>query len=89
MSGFRYSATAIPLLRNEVFARKGYMFKADQFKKFFSDMPWYKPSGQDAKLNAIEKWNVDFLKKVEDSKLSDEGKLLDIYDEIKNGCPSN
>jgi hypothetical protein len=87
--GFIYSTNAIPFLRNEVFARKGYTFKADMFKIFFSDMPWYIPSGQDVKLNNIEKWNVDFLKKVEDFKLSDEGKLSDIYKQMKRSCPNN
>jgi hypothetical protein len=87
MCGFRYSANAIPFLRNEVFARKGYTFKTDMLKKFFSDIPWYKPSDRDVKLNDIEKWNVDFLRKVEDAKVSDEKELLIIYEQLKQTCP--
>ena len=55
------------ILRNEIFARHGHVFKTDKMKKYFNPKEWYNALIDDATplLNAIEKKNVDFIKKKE------------------------
>lgn len=54
-------------LRNEIFARHGYIFKDNDLQAFFSKMSWYKrDSDFDIQaLSKIEKANVKFLLKAE------------------------
>lgn len=33
----------LSLMRNEVFARYGYIFKKEELREYFSDKTWYKP----------------------------------------------
>jgi hypothetical protein len=40
---FRY----LSLLRNEMYARNGYIFQDEDLKAFFNQMPWYKPISED------------------------------------------
>lgn len=87
--GFRYSFSAVPFLRNEIFARKGYMFRKDLYRKFFSAQRWYKPATRRVDLNDIEKWNVDFLKAIEDGNIVDDRKLPVVYERLKATCPGN
>gem|GEM_PF-2811434 len=58
---FRY----LSLLRNEIYARNGYIFKNARLKAFFNQMPWYKPILGNVTLNAYERWNVRKIKKIE------------------------
>lgn len=57
-------------LRNEIFARRGHMFKTDKMKTYFGAKKWYKAYNADAAqvLSEIEKANADFIKSVEDKK---------------------
>ncbi|MBR4720916.1 MAG: YARHG domain-containing protein [Clostridia bacterium] len=56
------------LIRNEIFARKGYVFKNEPYKSYFNSQAWYnpKPSAK-IKLNDIEKYNNDFILQYERS----------------------
>jgi len=58
----------IRLIRNEIYARKGWVFKDAQLNKYFRSLPWYKPSGDNSKikLNEMELLNVSLLKYYED-----------------------
>lgn len=91
----KFSPDALPYLRNEIFARRGYIFNTETMKNFFSEMPWYKPITEKVELTDIEKWNVNFLKKMEDEvkslKSEDEygDKLKDIYFLMKKSCPDH
>lgn len=53
----------IRLMRNEIFARHGYIFKNEDLKEYFSSQPWYKPQFEnvDDKLSEIEKLNIKRL----------------------------
>ncbi len=55
------------LMRNEVFARYGYIFKSDDLRQHFSGQNWYssKYENVDDRMNAIEKENVKFIKRFE------------------------
>ena len=54
----------LKIMRNEIFARKGYIFKNPQLYNYFSSQSWYSPRFSDVSkyLNPIEKRNVVFLK---------------------------
>lgn len=76
------------LLKNEIYARKGYTFSNKELKEHFSQYAWYKPLADNAKivLNDIEKENLeslDFvftLKEVEELLMNPEGFPLDSKD---------
>jgi len=58
---FRY----LSLLRNEIYARNGYIFKDVRLKAFFNQMPWYKPISENVQLNAYERWNIKQIESLE------------------------
>jgi hypothetical protein len=53
--------------RNEIYARKGYLFNDKTLLYYFGKYHWYKPKTTDVKLNSIEKMNISFIKYLEDS----------------------
>ena len=61
---WRYPSGLIRIMRNEIYARHGYVFNSADLKEYFSKQPWYKPLNNNnaVKLNAIETLNVEILK---------------------------
>jgi len=64
------SKSNLRILRNEIFARHGYIFTSKDLQDHFSAKEWYKPRYKDATyvsnlLNPIERKNVEFIKKYE------------------------
>lgn len=55
------------VMRNEIFARHGYIFNKPELRSYFLAQPWYKPINYDVSmfLNRIEKANIEFLKRHE------------------------
>ena len=55
------------LLRNEVYARKGYVFKSDDLQDYFFKQAWYQPemSNDLIELSTAEKDYVDVIKELE------------------------
>lgn len=55
------------ILRNEIYARHGYIFKSADLKAYFSKYSWYKPLYSDvtSRMSGIEKYNAAFIKKYE------------------------
>jgi len=53
-------------LRNEPYARRGYKFKRDDLRQFFSKQSWYKPttSDQEHLWNQMSKAEQDFIVKI-------------------------
>ncbi|HHV98546.1 MAG TPA: YARHG domain-containing protein [Clostridiaceae bacterium] len=53
----------VALLRNEIFARHGYIFRTEPFRTYFSNKPWYTPNENfdDSLLSEIEKANVNTI----------------------------
>jgi len=51
------------LMRNEIMARHGYVFQAQDLKDYFSREPWYKPGTDNSsiKLSFIEQLNLDLI----------------------------
>jgi hypothetical protein len=54
------------IMRNEIFARYGYIFETD-VKEYFNKQWWYIPKSRnvDSQLTEIEKQNIDFIKRHE------------------------
>lgn len=59
-----YSKSDLKLMRNEIFARYGYIFKTDDMKSYFSNQSWYKPQFTDVsnKMSEVEKKNIELIK---------------------------
>ena len=60
----------LEIMRNSIYARYGYRFKRDDLFNHFSQFSWYNPMTSDMSavynsMSAIEKYNVDFIKKHE------------------------
>ncbi|EQF24161.1 YARHG domain protein [Clostridioides difficile CD160] len=64
-----YSKGELAYIRNEIFARYGYVFKEEPYKSYFSNKSWYQPDydiGADTDvLNSIEKQNISLIKEME------------------------
>jgi hypothetical protein len=61
------SSWDLRIMRNEIFARHGYIFKRPGLRRYFSSQPWYTPRYADVSgfLSITEKQNVEFLKRHE------------------------
>lgn len=60
----------VALIRNEIYARHGYVFNTEAYQEYFSQKEWYqpKPSFSEAQFNEIELANKDFLVEYEESR---------------------
>jgi len=54
----------LKIMRNEIFARHGYIFQTDEMRDYFSNKSWYNPRFYDVNnmLSKIEKENVALIK---------------------------
>lgn len=61
------SAEELRLMRNYIFARRGYIFESEDLKEYFKRFSWYVPLYYDVtpRLSDIEKYNVNFIKEWE------------------------
>ena len=61
------SAEELRLMRNYIFARRGYIFESEDLKEYFEQFSWYVPLYYDVtpRLSDIEKYNVNFIKEFE------------------------
>ncbi len=57
----------LKIMRNEIFARHGYIFKTPDMKSYFSQQSWYHGQYNDVNsmLSAIEKQNIELIRKYE------------------------
>ncbi len=65
-----YGKDELKIMRNEIFARHGYIFQTDDMKSYFSKQSWYKPerTNVDNLMSKIEKKNVATIKSAEKQK---------------------
>ncbi|NDV69546.1 YARHG domain-containing protein [Dysgonomonas sp. 25] len=61
------SLEEIALLRNEIFARKGYVFNNERYQRYFERQSWYKSASSNnvVELSSTETQNVEFMKSIE------------------------
>lgn len=68
-----FSSEELRQLRNEIYARHGYVFKSADLAEYFRQQPWYKPkpafnpAGAGA-VSPTEKANVELIKRIEDGR---------------------
>jgi uncharacterized coiled-coil protein SlyX len=57
----------LKIMRNEIFARYGYIFKTQDMKNHFSTKRWYQPLYKDVnnRLTSLEKENAEYIKNFE------------------------
>lgn len=60
------------VLRNEIYARRGRIFKDAELQKYFAAQPWYQPNPdfKDEQLSEIEFKNLAAIKKAEEAAIS-------------------
>ena len=58
------SPRELKIMKNEIYARHGYIFKTPELKSYFESQPWYKPTSDDVTnlLSNIEIQNAAFIK---------------------------
>lgn len=79
------SIDELRLLINEIYARKGYVFKDYRYADYFEKQSWYKPLNQNnqIKLNATEEKNISLLKKIIQEKEAKREKIISDFKELK------
>lgn len=63
-----FSKSDLKIMRNEIFARHGYIFRDPMLQEYFSQMPWYTPQQADISqiaLSIVEQNNVLFIQRYE------------------------
>lgn len=53
------------IMRNEIFARHGYIFNSQDLRDYFMAQDWYHPITKSVNLSEVEKYNVEFIKRYE------------------------
>lgn len=88
---FGKSLEELALLRNEIFARNGYVFQNNTYERYFLNQSWYSlaQSNSEVKLSDIETKNVNFLKKEEDRLRNIREVCLQDLKELKRGLFNN
>lgn len=59
------SSSELRIMRNEIYARHGYIFKSKDLRNYFLSQGWYEPMTYDVVLSTIEQYNVNFIKQYE------------------------
>ena len=64
---YGYSPETLALIRNEIYARNGYVFSKQKYRDYFSSKLWYNPNPDfnEGVLNEIEKYNIQLIKSLE------------------------
>jgi YARHG domain-containing protein len=64
------SCAELKIMRNEIYARHGYIFKTDDMRAYFSRQSWYRPLAADVsgQLSGVERRNTQLIKQYEGGK---------------------
>ena len=79
----------LKLIKNEIFARYGYIFKTAEMKAYFESQPWYQPKHDDVTtfLSEIEKTNIKLIN--ESDLIENRSTNYDSDTELKHNDKSN
>ncbi len=73
----RRTKEQLGILRNEIFARKGYVFKNQYLSYYFSKKEWYHPDGaKKIEINEIEEKNGALIKELEKERVGNAYKII-------------
>ncbi|WP_243347927.1 YARHG domain-containing protein [Parabacteroides sp. FAFU027] len=67
---YKYTKPTLRLMRNEVYARHGYIFKDEALNTYFRKFKWYKPNPK-FEMNQLKKFElyfIDYIKGLEEKK---------------------
>lgn len=68
----KYTKGELGIIRNEIYAKHGYIFKNGIYKDYFGEKSWYNPSNEiidiENYFNDYEKANIKLLKKLENNR---------------------
>ena len=66
-SEIRQMLYSFSVMRNQIFAQMGYVFKKKEWRDYFSQMSWYKPESVDVtnRLTEIQKINIEHIQLLE------------------------
>lgn len=60
------SSSELRLMRNEIYARHGYLFVSADINRYFMSQSWYIPRSNNSavlkELSAIERYNIEFIR---------------------------
>lgn len=61
------------IMRNDIWARHGYVFSDPELRSYFSQQPWYKPGNDNSsiRLSSIEQLNVELIQTMEAQKTNE------------------
>jgi hypothetical protein len=61
-------AWELRIMRNEIYARHGYIFKLPELSEYFMKQSWYEPASEDVtnSLSPLEKENIELIKRYEE-----------------------
>lgn len=64
---YNKTSKELRIMRNEIYARHGYIFQSKDLREYFSSKPWYSEKYNDVSflLTEIEERNILFIKKHE------------------------
>ena len=68
------------IMRNEIYARHGYIFASADLREYFGSQSWYYPTTKNVTLNSIEQYNVNFIKQYEEGGTSQPSSQDKFYD---------
>lgn len=81
-----YSDSQLAYIRNEIFARHGYIFTNEKYKEYFENKSWYVQDpnfkGSPEELNIYEKENVKIIQTLENSRKKGEDYLYRDYENV-------
>ena len=62
-----FSKDDLKIMRNEIFARHGFIFQTNDMKTYFQNQNWYTPRHNDVNsmLTDIEKRNIQLIQRYE------------------------
>jgi hypothetical protein len=77
-------AELLPFARNEIFARRGYVFDNKVYRDYFANKAWYKPDPNFStkEFSDIENYNISLIKYFENqynNKHTDTSPLINVY----------
>ena len=66
------SVRDLELMRNEIYARHGWVFNRQDLRRYFESQPWYRPNQDglanrlvEAELSGVERRNVQIIQELE------------------------
>lgn len=79
----------LDIMRNEIFAEYGFIFKSKEWQEYFSQYDWYEPrfDNVDEQLTDLEKSNIKVILTIRGKMLNNESDFLQVKDSVYHWIP--